>query len=90
MSTVRVFFMADVSEDQAERIRAAGPMALVSEDSVPLALPVTAAPDFAVLTEAERLIPRHLSSFDGQESTYRSHLIYWLRVAADVAHRAGS
>jgi hypothetical protein len=48
------------------------------------------APDSAVLAEAGRLLPRHLASFTGQPSAYQSHLIYWLRVAADVAHREGS
>jgi hypothetical protein len=89
----KVFFSADVSGEVHARLRELPPdhvlAVLLPWDQVPAELIARPAPDSAVLAEAERLIPRHLSGFGSQESTYRSHLIYWLRVAADVARRSG-
>lgn len=85
----RVIITADVPDEVAGQLRGMDPdEALTLLPPWGAGLAVRVAPDSAVLTAAERMLPQYIAAErrDG-EATSLVGVQYWLRVAADEARR---
>lgn len=82
--TTRIMLMTDVDDATAVRLREPGQSWKLGGGLVI----VTAAPDSAVFAAATDALPRWLNHLGGQ-APGSDHALYWLTVAADVAHRGG-